>query len=130
MLCSLHQHPRGAERRFYPMANTPIDELFNFILPPNELENTPSRADGVDAKDEEMLRMLGCELIQEAGILLKLYVFGRFRWTRTACLQIVFAPGLHVAWVHLGTACHTLHTLRHCSLPAPSVFVRNSGPRL
>ena len=56
------------------MANTPIDELFNFILPPDELEKTPSRADGVEADVEEELRMLGCELIQEAGILLKLYV--------------------------------------------------------
>lgn len=32
------------------MANTPIDELFNFILPPAELENTPSRADGVEPR--------------------------------------------------------------------------------
>ena len=43
--------------------------------PPDELEKTPSRADGVEADVEEELRMLGCELIQEAGILLKLYMY-------------------------------------------------------
>ena len=56
------------------MANTPLDEIFTFIITPHEIENTPSRADGIDAETEDMLRMTGCEMIQEAGILLKLYV--------------------------------------------------------
>mmetsp|Transcript_38289 Transcript_38289/g.68342 ORF Transcript_38289/g.68342 Transcript_38289/m.68342 type:complete len:409 (-) Transcript_38289:1988-3214(-) len=54
------------------MANTPLDEIFTFIITPHEIENTPSRADGIDSETEDTLRMVGCEMIQEAGILLKL----------------------------------------------------------
>lgn len=46
--------------------------LENCLLSDNKLQETPSHQDGLD-KDVEMdLRILGCELIQIAGILLKL----------------------------------------------------------
>jgi hypothetical protein len=34
---------------------------------------TPSFADGIEAKVEAALRVYGCELIQQIGILLKVY---------------------------------------------------------
>lgn len=46
--------------------------LENCILPSNRLEKTPSAADGLDSRDEYELRLLGCELIQTGGILLRL----------------------------------------------------------
>lgn len=46
--------------------------LENCLLPEAKLELTPSLADGLDRDTEVDLRILGCELIQTAGILLKL----------------------------------------------------------
>lgn len=46
--------------------------LENCLLPENRLEETPSQQDGLDKQVEIDLRILGCELIQVAGILLKL----------------------------------------------------------
>ena len=46
--------------------------LENCLLPENKLEETPSQHDGLDRQTEIDLRILGCELIQTAGILLKL----------------------------------------------------------
>lgn len=37
----------------------------------SQIEQTPSRADGIPAELEEDLRAYGCKLIQQAGILLK-----------------------------------------------------------
>ncbi|KAG1653418.1 hypothetical protein FOA52_009127 [Chlamydomonas sp. UWO 241] len=42
----------------------------NFYLTDEQLESSPSRADGVDADTESTLRHYGAELIQKAGILL------------------------------------------------------------
>lgn len=42
-------------------------------LPPSHIYDTPSRKDGIDLETERRLRVYGCELIQEAGILLKWY---------------------------------------------------------
>ena len=39
-----------------------------------QIENTPSQLDGIPAELEEDLRVLGCKLITEAGVLLKQYV--------------------------------------------------------
>lgn len=44
--------------------------LDNFYLTEEALENSPSRRDGIDRDTEATLRIYGCELIQEAGILL------------------------------------------------------------
>lgn len=46
--------------------------LQNCLLPEDKLNSTPSHLDGLDAETETDLRILGCELIQTAGILLKL----------------------------------------------------------
>lgn len=46
--------------------------LQNCLLPEEKLNSTPSYSDGLDTETEIDLRILGCELIQIAGILLKL----------------------------------------------------------
>ncbi|XP_017771572.1 PREDICTED: cyclin-L1 [Nicrophorus vespilloides] len=46
--------------------------LKNQLLPEEKLASTPSQIDGLDADTETDLRIYGCELIQTAGILLKL----------------------------------------------------------
>ncbi|GLT66854.1 hypothetical protein SLA2020_391980 [Shorea laevis] len=51
------------------MIYTAID---NFYLTDEQLQNTPSRKDGIDEATETTLRIYGCDLIQESGILLKL----------------------------------------------------------
>lgn len=54
------------------MIYTAID---TFYLTDEELNNSPSRKDGIDEATEVNLRIYGCDLIQECGILLKLYPF-------------------------------------------------------
>ncbi|CAG2112362.1 unnamed protein product, partial [Medioppia subpectinata] len=49
-----------------------VISLENCILPPQQLSMTPSMADGLDEHHEMDLRILGCELIQTSGILLRL----------------------------------------------------------
>lgn len=46
--------------------------LENCLLPTEKLSKSPSVADGLDPETECDLRIIGCELIQTAGILLKL----------------------------------------------------------
>lgn len=46
--------------------------LQNCLLPDEAFVQTPSQADGLDIETETDLRILGCELIQTAGILLKM----------------------------------------------------------
>lgn len=46
--------------------------LDNVLLPEEKLSPTPSMKDGLDSETEQDLRILGCEFIQTAGILLKL----------------------------------------------------------
>jgi len=52
---------------------TPQDDTTIFEANPDLLVNTPSRADGIDERTETMMRVYGCELIQEAGILLRMH---------------------------------------------------------
>jgi len=49
-----------------------IISLENCILDDDHLKNTPSTRDGLDKEVEIDLRIVGCEYIQMAGILLKL----------------------------------------------------------
>ena len=49
-----------------------IISLENCILDDDHLKNTPSIKDGLDKEVEIDLRIVGCEYIQMAGILLKL----------------------------------------------------------
>lgn len=44
----------------------------SYVIPAEKLSPTPSFLDGLDAETEFDLRYIGCELIQDAGILLKL----------------------------------------------------------
>lgn len=46
--------------------------LENCILPPEKLFPSPSQIDGLEREHEIELRILGCELIQTSGILLRL----------------------------------------------------------
>ncbi|GAB4814067.1 hypothetical protein N2152v2_001113 [Parachlorella kessleri] len=46
--------------------------LDSFYLSDEQLATSPSRQDGVDEATENQLRQFGCDLIQEAGILLRL----------------------------------------------------------
>ncbi|XP_063884074.1 cyclin-L2-like isoform X2 [Scylla paramamosain] len=46
--------------------------LENVLLPPEKLSPSPSQQDGLDPEIEMDLRILGCELIQTGGILLRL----------------------------------------------------------
>ncbi|XP_024946407.1 cyclin-L1 isoform X1 [Cephus cinctus] len=66
--------------------------LQNCLLPEEKLNSTPSHLDGLDAETETDLRILGCELIQTAGILLKLpqvamatgqVIFQRFYYSKS-----------------------------------------------
>ena len=49
-----------------------VISLENCLLPEDRLASTPSSKDGLDAETETDLRILGCELIQTAGIRLRL----------------------------------------------------------
>ena len=44
-----------------------------FYLTDEQLANSPSKKDGIDEATETTLRIYGCDLIQESGILLRLY---------------------------------------------------------
>lgn len=57
------------------MIYTAID---TFYLTDEQLNDSPSRKDGIDEATETTLRIYGCDLIQESGILLRLYVI--FAW--------------------------------------------------
>ena len=46
--------------------------LENVLIPDEKLSPSPSVQDGLDVDTETDLRILGCELIQTSGILLKL----------------------------------------------------------
>ncbi|XP_039961654.1 cyclin-L1 [Bactrocera neohumeralis] len=57
----------------YPrLFNKIVLTLENSLIPEAKLNATPSHVDGLDPETEKDLRILGCELIQTAGILLKL----------------------------------------------------------
>jgi len=66
--------------------------LENVLIPEEKLSETPSMQDGLDKEIETDLRVLGCELIQTAGILLKLpqvamatgqVIFQRFYYSKS-----------------------------------------------
>jgi transcription initiation factor TFIIIB Brf1 subunit/transcription initiation factor TFIIB len=70
--------------------------LKNCVLPEEKLSPTPSQNDGLDQETEMDLRILGCELIQTAGMLLKLpqvamatgqVLFQRFYYSKSFVLH-------------------------------------------
>ncbi|KAM3877779.1 cyclin-L1-like [Diretmus argenteus] len=78
-------------------------------LPPERLQNSPSAEHGLCADTEEQLRMRGCEMIQAAGILLRLpqvamatgqILFQRFYYCKSFvrhCAEMVAMACVHVA---------------------------------
>lgn len=57
----------------YPrLFNKIVLTLENSLIPEEKIDVTPSSQDGLDHETEKDLRILGCELIQTAGILLRL----------------------------------------------------------
>jgi hypothetical protein len=68
-----------------PPTMLPMPTL-NTYVDPQQAKNTPSRASGIDEETETALRIYGCELIQEAGILLKLYPIYVDRYP---CVQVL-----------------------------------------
>jgi hypothetical protein len=63
----------GAPPPALPPAPAPTSPFAAVSALTKAFESTASRADGIDAATEFDMRVFGCELIQEAGILLKLY---------------------------------------------------------
>jgi hypothetical protein len=51
-----------------------LQQLHNTYFTAEEIENNPNRKDGISSEVEFKLRFYACELITNAGILLKLYV--------------------------------------------------------
>jgi hypothetical protein len=52
-----------------------MKDPFQIGLSIEEVVNTPSKENGIDAATEFKLRVYGCELIQKAGLMLRLYPF-------------------------------------------------------
>ena len=59
--------------------------LENVLIPAEKLSVTPSMLDGLAVEVEVDLRMLGCEMIQTAGILLKLPQVSQHGRCTTCC---------------------------------------------
>lgn len=55
----------------------------SYLVPTSITENSPSMQDDIDPKVEQKHRMLGCELVQHAGFLLK-------------CPQVVMVTGQNI----------------------------------
>jgi len=49
-----------------------LQQVQNSYFTEDEINNSPSRLDGIDADLERRVRFYGCELINNAGILLRL----------------------------------------------------------
>lgn len=62
----------GTESKPQPVYGKIVLSLENCLLPPEKLEKSPSVEEGLDPDIEYDCRIMGCELIQTAGILLKL----------------------------------------------------------
>ncbi|CAA3030342.1 Cyclin-L1-1 [Olea europaea subsp. europaea] len=66
----------GGDKRLKVSLGTSCVAVISTPSSPNledkELQNLPSRRDGIDEAKETTLRIYGCDLIQESGILLKL----------------------------------------------------------
>ncbi|RLV87392.1 hypothetical protein DV515_00015753 [Chloebia gouldiae] len=105
--------------------------LENCLLPEHTLRFTPSMSSGLDADTETELRVTGCELIQAAGILLRLpqvamatgqVLFQRFFYTKSfvkhsmehvsmACVHL--ASKIEEAPRRIRDVINVFHRLRH-----------------
>ncbi|KAK9506158.1 hypothetical protein O3M35_008143 [Rhynocoris fuscipes] len=113
--------------------------LNNVLLPEDKLTNTPSRLDGMDPDTETDLRVLGCELIQTAGILLKLpqvamatgqVLFQRFYYSKsfvrhsmdtTAMACICLASKIEEAPRRIRDVVNVFHHIRQVNAQKPIV---------
>ncbi|CAJ0951757.1 unnamed protein product [Ranitomeya imitator] len=117
--------------------------LENCLLPENKCALTPSIVDGLDADTETDLRCVGCELIQSAGILLRLpqvamasgqVLFQRFFYSKSFVKHSM--EHVSMACVHLASKIeeaprrirdvinvfHRLRQLREKQKPSPLVL--------
>ncbi|KAK7817233.1 hypothetical protein U0070_004370 [Myodes glareolus] len=105
--------------------------LENCLLPDDKLRFTPSMSSGLDSDTETGLRVVGCELIQAAGILLRLpqvamatgqVLFQRFFYTKSfvkhsmehvsmACVHL--ASKIEEAPRRIRDVINVFHRLRH-----------------
>lgn len=76
-LVSPQPPPPGAVRIGDRLYSGVLITLENCLLSDDALRFTPSMGSGLDAETEAQLRVTGCELIQAAGILLRLPQVGR-----------------------------------------------------
>ena len=83
--------------------------LDNFYVSKEDLASSPSRADGISAEVETAQRVYGCELIQQAGILLKLpqavMATGQVLLQRFYCKVSLVAHDVKVRTFSIGNAC-------------------------
>ncbi|KAG7159245.1 cyclin-L-like [Homarus americanus] len=77
--------------------------LDNVLIPPDKLSPSPSQQDGLDSEIEMDLRILGCELIQTGGILLKLPQIVLVDHSRP--VPMVFQ---HLGWGGLRMSCNNV----------------------
>lgn len=94
--------------------------LKNQLLPEDKLSPTPSQLDGLDFESEMDLRIYGCELIQTAGILLKLPQVGsslvvskdQFWCSVWVCVCSEAWPGFPVCFILINTCWVIAATLK------------------
>nr|XP_056721496.1 cyclin-L1-like [Euleptes europaea] len=123
--------PPGAVRIGDRLYSGVLITLENCLLPDDAVRFTPSMGSGLDAETEAQLRVTGCELIQAAGILLRLpqvamatgqVLFQRFFYTKSfvkhsmehvsmACVHL--ASKIEEAPRRIRDVINVFHRLRH-----------------
>ncbi|KAJ7306415.1 hypothetical protein JRQ81_009763 [Phrynocephalus forsythii] len=135
--------PPGAVRIGDRLYSGVLITLENCLLPEDALRFTPSMGSGLDAETEAQLRVTGCELIQAAGILLRLpqvamatgqVLFQRFFYTKSFVKHSM--EHVSMACVHLASKIeeaprrirdvinvfHRLRFLREKKKPVPLIL--------
>uniref|UniRef100_A0A8D0BIX3 Cyclin L2 n=1 Tax=Salvator merianae TaxID=96440 RepID=A0A8D0BIX3_SALMN len=135
--------PPGAVRIGDRLYSGVLITLENCLLPAEALRFTPSMGSGLDAETEAQLRITGCELIQSAGILLRLpqvamatgqVLFQRFFYTKSFVKHSM--EHVSMACVHLASKIeeaprrirdvinvfHRLRFLREKKKPVPLIL--------
>ncbi|XP_048375035.1 cyclin-L2 isoform X1 [Sphaerodactylus townsendi] len=135
--------PPGAVRIGDRLYSGVLITLENCLLPDDALRFTPSMGSGLEAETEAQLRVTGCELIQAAGILLRLpqvamatgqVLFQRFFYTKSFVKHSM--EHVSMACVHLASKIeeaprrirdvinvfHRLRYLREKKKPVPLIL--------
>ncbi|KAF9091080.1 hypothetical protein BGX29_011136 [Mortierella sp. GBA35] len=94
--------------------------LQNALLTLEQLQQTPSREDGITEEQEDHLRQLGCHLIQNAGILLKL------PQVAMATAQILFQRFFYLASLRK-FAVRTFYDLKNATVIAEMQILKKLG---